>query len=226
MVHSLSLFCLTAFAFFRATVSAAPEMKTVPESYISLFPLTEITVDTTGLEKLANQFRPSVMAPVFLVYRTGNRRDNPVAQSSFYNIDFKIEKDFPEDAPEIACIVTGGGSGHFRETVLFYQRKKDHPGGWKKMYEFFLQDPCMPWNAEGITDANACQILLTRNGLIITVGNYRRVPYGIIQCRFQLEQRNYKNISINYKILPIIISGKESKWYGKFSPLYFHPRSY
>lgn len=235
MIPRFLLTCLTACAFSSITASAAPGMETapeteiVPESYISIFfpapfpdaekndlfpvPFAKINLDPTGLEKLANRFYPKIMAPVFHVYRTGDRGRPPLKKPyPHYGVSFEIERNFPKDAPEIACIITGGGSGFFRETVLLFQRKKDNQDGWRQMAEFFLQNPEMPWYLNG---AAARRILLTRNCLTITVGEsgtFERKLYGRIKYSFQLEEGIYKSRSI-------LISGMEND--QKSVPLLF-----
>lgn len=215
------LSCLTVLAFSSMTVSATPGLKfppgteIVPESYISLSPPSKITIDTTGLEKLANQHRPNLMAPVFHVYRTGDR-GSPLLRKpySYYEASFEIERNFPKDAPEIACIITGGGSGFYRETILLYQRKKDDPDGWMQMAKFYLQAPQMPWYLNG---ASVRRILLTENHLTIMVGESgtpEPKPYGRIKYSFQLEKGIYKSRSI-------LISGMEDEQKDTPFPLKF-----
>ena len=101
----------------------------------------------SGQEKLANKFRPDLMSPVFLVYRTGSRRENSERQwqsSFYYVVSVNIAKDFPKDAPEIACIIHRYGDSLYHEEIFFFQRMVKNPDSWRKIFHVDLNDSFMP----------------------------------------------------------------------------------
>ncbi|WP_418170372.1 hypothetical protein [Akkermansia sp.] len=147
MISRLLPICLTAFTLCGTPGSASQETETVPESYIFLLPPAQIMTAPSGQEKLANKFRPDLMSPVFLVYRTGSRRENSERQwqsSFYYGVSFNIAKDFPKDAPEIACIIHRYGDSLYHEEIFFFQRMVKNPDSRRKIFHVDLNDSFMP----------------------------------------------------------------------------------
>lgn len=177
----------------------------VSESYLSLYPPAPISL-CPGLEQLIAPFRPGKwdMDPSFHVFRTTDRgKAGFKHQSKYEAVHFEVTPDFPKDAPEIVCIIRGGGSGIHSEQILFYQRQNNTPGGWSQIADFQLAKPCMPWP---FGNAYVRSVTLSPGCINIAVGDHtkeQKNDYGSIVYRFRLKDGVYQTSAV-------LINGKQT----------------
>ncbi len=148
---------------------------------------------------LLNRFREDhcFLSPHFNSYslystRNVKKDDSPSKPGHF----FFLRNDFPQHAPEIACMIHRYGDGLYHEEIFFFQRMEKPADSWRQIVHFNLSDSALLWGG-AFGGARARLAALTPDSIIILVESVRDgQPLGQIMFRFRLKDRIYRMQSL------------------------------
>lgn len=129
----------------------------------------------------------------YSLYSSGDVRQNghPPKSGIFF-----IQDDFPEHAPEIACIIHRYGDGCYKEEIFFFQRTEKNPEKWREIFHVDLNESIMPWG-DPFGGVRARLVALTPESVTIPVESVKDGRHcGNIIFRFGLKDGIYRTKSL------------------------------